>query len=694
MESDSAKTVGQSAAYLGDALIGGVTGAAQAGAYALERPFMSAEKAREHSRLPESWQHPIGSAFGVTETEGYKKNPPAQLMNFISENVERGAKWIAEKTGVPQQDVENMMGTLGLVVPGAAKATARGAVAAGKQAVENAGKVRTPGTGTPGAQKGIIKLGGGNWLKGEVEEAVEGLKTTHGELKEHDYTHPSDIARVGKKALVDQRTGEIFKLDYPHREEHNRAAAVNTWVDKVLVKYIKNQMGTAEDPIRKLAEEGIVHYPRVDETDGMAARRRRFQSGYPMEGLGQSEAARRWEDQSDVSITQINKTHLQEQAAGVGAERLPYDTAQRRIREAKSKLVQNPWLEKIPDNAKIYAPSTGHMENLGFDHIVDVIKEDLATGRLDQDKLGKYSIEAAVRRTHQYDEELKARQRQDSAARMARMPRAAEYEDGTTIFQLKNPGDFAAESDAMRNSVRGYEPPKGHSDWAPESKNSGRAGYGHGGWEAIKSGKAQAYSVRDKDGTSHATIEVNSRPEPWNTRNSIFYNNPELEPSWVEFSEEKSKEAKVRGEQRDPNYIREYPAWLRSNHPEVYKKHEEVFRDSPPSISQIKGQGNGNVSLDVQEHIQDFLNSREWGEVRDLNRVGLIDLKNQNQTLPTRGPIEQRDPVAVKKLKAQQMLLDNGFRFVTQRQWSQVAETGKLPANLPKRKVKAEGKKE
>ena len=67
-----------------------------------------------------------------------------------------------------------------------------------------------------------------------------------------------------------------------------RNDALNNWVDKNLTNYVKKEMGTPEDPVRKLAEEGILHSPmeagryRVPENIKQA----RFNAGFPTEGMG------------------------------------------------------------------------------------------------------------------------------------------------------------------------------------------------------------------------------------------------------------------------------------------------------------------------------------------------------------------------------------------------------------------------
>jgi hypothetical protein len=65
---------------------------------------------------------PFGRALGIAEDPAYKAEATRRLTNYIGENVGKGAAWIADKTGIPVGDVENMIGSLGLLpIPGAAK---------------------------------------------------------------------------------------------------------------------------------------------------------------------------------------------------------------------------------------------------------------------------------------------------------------------------------------------------------------------------------------------------------------------------------------------------------------------------------------------------------------------------------------------------------------------------------------------
>jgi hypothetical protein len=75
---------------------------------------------------------PFGKAFGVTEAPAYKSEASQRLMEFIGENVSKGADWIAQKTGLPVNDVQNMIGTATL-------ATGKGVEIAAKPIAKSVG---------------------------------------------------------------------------------------------------------------------------------------------------------------------------------------------------------------------------------------------------------------------------------------------------------------------------------------------------------------------------------------------------------------------------------------------------------------------------------------------------------------------------------------------------------------------------
>jgi hypothetical protein len=143
-KADAATQLGRTAASFIDTTLGGVApGIIEPVTYAGARFIgKTPEAAKEISTAAAApFESPIGRAFGVTETPEYKGEATRQLFDFIGENFQKGAAWIAEKTGAPVQDIENMMGT---VVAGAgvkaAPAVSRATVSAA-EAIE--GKLGT-----------------------------------------------------------------------------------------------------------------------------------------------------------------------------------------------------------------------------------------------------------------------------------------------------------------------------------------------------------------------------------------------------------------------------------------------------------------------------------------------------------------------------------------------------------------------
>ena len=58
----------------------------------------------------------FGKTFGITEDPAYKQEATRRIMGQIGEYIGESADAISQKTGIPKQDVENMLGTLGVAV--------------------------------------------------------------------------------------------------------------------------------------------------------------------------------------------------------------------------------------------------------------------------------------------------------------------------------------------------------------------------------------------------------------------------------------------------------------------------------------------------------------------------------------------------------------------------------------------------
>lgn len=132
--------LGRSAASLADVTIGGVLPAvAQQVGYPLARLGRSPEQAQAATaRVVGAVEQPFGKAFGVSETPEYQQEAGRQVLDFIGQNFQKGAKWIAGKTGLPQSDIENYLGTATVAAPAAARPVARAVRDVAAPAIERA----------------------------------------------------------------------------------------------------------------------------------------------------------------------------------------------------------------------------------------------------------------------------------------------------------------------------------------------------------------------------------------------------------------------------------------------------------------------------------------------------------------------------------------------------------------------------
>ncbi len=118
---------GRRAASLADVTLGGVIPAVvQQVGYPLARIGRTPEEAQAATQaMVRAVDQPFGRAFGVANTPEYQTEAGRQLIDFIGQNVQKGAKWISERTGVPVSDVENMIGSAAVAAPRVAAPVAR-----------------------------------------------------------------------------------------------------------------------------------------------------------------------------------------------------------------------------------------------------------------------------------------------------------------------------------------------------------------------------------------------------------------------------------------------------------------------------------------------------------------------------------------------------------------------------------------
>jgi hypothetical protein len=484
---------------------------------------------------------------------------------------------------------------------------------------------------TEGMTAGLaIKPVGGQWLSGNRGPKSVGEFRARDDainLSPESIQRKRDITDAHRRAYEAEPTETNRRLMETSRavlEGAERHAAVNNWIDSNLQNYLRKQMGTPDDPVLKLAEEGVLHMPHRDVPLMSDVSRAREIAGFPALGTATTDLGRMWENLTDAQIASINAGTLRDPKAmrEIFDQRMAMDQNLRGNRvpgqpetlEEKSRawdwgsapaIVQsirekNPWLEKLnPDEMVYRMRNRGDLgETLGVDHIIDVLREDMTTGRIRPEQLSKMSMEQAVRRTAAYDAERAAAMAKADEVAAVNLTPHRDYQNGFRMVQLDKPGQFAKESDRMGHSVRGYEPPINHPEWIESSGNRGSPYYNHGGWEAIKSGQAQVLSFRDSKNAPHATLEIEKPGLTYQEMKKII--------DGYDMDESAKMERLFQ-----LGYVDEAG---------------NVLPDQPNSITQIKGKVNQKVNEDYWPFLQRYVRESGADVERDLDKIGMFDI--------------------------------------------------------------------
>jgi hypothetical protein len=427
----------------------------------------------------------------------------------------------------------------------------------------------------------------------------------------------------------------------------------------------------------------------LDEDALNYLKERRAEQGFDPEGMAKSEPAKRWENLADEAIYIRNAEELQKQK---GAHEVFRDVEQRYLNKSseiqreyeralrdkveetgaqfsekdlqnivnntpindKAKFLgvdidfknlqdeffskrnqtssgllsieeENPWVEKLAPTEKLYS---GQIGGLSLDHVVDVIEQDVAAGRIRPEQLSKLSMDQAIKRTAEFNMEQAKKMRETAIKNMEGFPTYKEYGDeGYKWIELKQPEDLTElppthQLEPYESKVHGgtayrvvnketgmkgegFKTPeratqeflKEHSEerLAEALKYEGDTmGHCVGGYcPDVLEGRSRIYSLRDKRGEPHVTVEVQPKGIDYNVLQK-------------EVGDEKINEMLESGMS-----MQEIAA-------------QNMHLMPPPIIRQIKGKQNAAPKADYLPYVQDFVRSGEWSDVGDLKNTGLV----------------------------------------------------------------------
>jgi hypothetical protein len=479
----------------------------------------------------------------------------------------------------------------------------------------------------------VIKQEGGNWMKGTLDTDLKPLKrnTAAGndvsdilrQMKER-YT-PEELAGMqeGSRRNIVNQMADLEKME-----------ALNKWVDSNLKNYVKKQMATPSDPVRKLAEEGIVHMPtnEVGRNRWAGSSQRSIFKG---EQLGRSDAAKAWEDATDVAIRPVE------------------------IQDLPKEHFES-WMANAPPDTRVsYLSRDFDTQALGFDHIMDVLRQDLVSGRIRPEQLNKVSMEQAVRRTAEYDQDMAKKMRETALERQEGFPVHKEYPEGYKWIELTKPKHEVLEENLPAGyTLRKSDAPYEHQRWqvvdeqglpaaeyvqanfnysVPDPKlkalenffdkksnkqlkealdYEGKAmGHCVGSYcDEVSEGNKKIYTLRDAKGEPHVTVEVVPSDDA-----QAFY---EANKKWLDNPVYRRELDLMQDPDLDIPLSEQYVTAARKLLTEAGVKYNEPT-PLPPVIKQIKGKQNKAPKDEYLPYVQDFVRSGSWTDVRDLKNTGL-----------------------------------------------------------------------
>jgi hypothetical protein len=537
-------------------------------------------------------------------------------------------------------------GALNLIGPAAS--TAKLAVKGAKAAAPRAGALAqqfAARTQPMPLQMNIVKPKGGNWLANSVEDELRPLRMrTDGRdpqrhLQDAEVSYAQNVeAGIGDAAAFERQRARLAP-----------DIAINKWIDTKLSKYIKNEMGTPEDPVRALAEEGILHYqPRQmaeDSTFMDIVKEKRAFTGSPVEDAATTPLGKLWERYADYSI-------------------FPRPAGQR-LSENKSLTsnfsnVQpveeaNPWLLKVPPETQVYELSN-YSDFAGFPHLVDELKAAINPAsevpehlRFTADQLDKVTVPQAVKRVAEINawraKQAAEAEKQGLMANLQATPRLKD--ESMQLSFVEKPGATWVDvpETVTEDGLKLCTSLGKAGGWCTQSEMNAKS-YG--------SGSNRLTTLIDAEGRPHAQAKITTQIDDASKTELAgllgdeeaigdqFYRNiaTVLERRGFDDAQDIAESLAAGDERGLPQNVRDILADVEAEAEAMLPKKNLTL----PDIEELKPPGNSFTSersteylrrdpdykAKVTDSVLKFLNSGTWGKVKDLQHYEIADLKDSN----------------------------------------------------------------
>ena len=601
--------------------------------------------------------------------EAAARELPSAIKQNVTSNSDLASKYLKFKFGMMSPEEAMLVARM---LPDSLKAMAANAIQFAKEAPravaeatpESAGKFagqflgaeladptrigRVAGAVTKPVMSQVVKPKGGEFIqKGRysLEGTVNALKVKSPFTNEDPKKVLADFEKISAEQPV-KNDFEKIVVDDTIKTLKGRVA-LNDWIENKLARYVRNEMATPEDPIRKLAEEDILH---VDPRNLNFSREMYGKYLLPDQTLlAKSDTAKSWEGASDLTIGHETAGEFANKFKDDSIIYDPTKGGEYSVSFAYEQdfVKENPWIldvaKKDPERKIYFSQHKNISQDLGFDHLRDELKNSVRPDtdlpqqlRLTPEQLGRMSVPDAVRHVSKIN---RWREKQKAEANFALANNAAtvpykDYPDqkyGWFQLKAKSADDVSArEADEIGEDVVVRESQKALQEALQYEGDL--MGHCVGGYcDDVISGQSQIYSLRNKKtGEPHVTIEV--IPGSYSVSGEDF---ARLDP------------------QTKAQY-REYVRQWRMRNPQVEEltdadtiralKEAGVPPTKKPFIKQIKGKGNLKPKNEYIPFVQDFVRSKDWDDVKDFNNTDLFEiapdsdvanfLKSSNRSVP------------------------------------------------------------
>lgn len=417
--------------------------------------------------------------------------------------------------------------------------------------------------------------------------------------------------------------GRNYSPEYAVETELNRRfvgdlapeeQTLRSWFEKAAPRYIRNELGTPEDPMMRLAEQGNLHL--ADVTPSQWARRTRM-SLYN-EPIGYFTVP-------DTSV---------DPELGVNLNFGPDQ------KEVDQLLAAAPWLRKAPVTDELYGLTQGAGEQLGFGHILDELNNAMNPNSglppellLRPESLGRMSLAAAAERVGRINQ-FRVKQAEQAALSAIDNPATHLFKE----YPENNPMGLRWVELRAPEGTPPYQSPYGlsHDELAAALEEPAHPGesalrealkyegdtMGHcvGGYcPDVLQGRSRIFSLRDAKGEPHVTIET----RPGGERRALNeIPRDVLDELTADAMADTNAVTGPMGISMDD------PRWAKTYQTNLGLKQREWIASNPlpDEIVQIKGKQNRAPKDTYLPFVQDFVKSQNWANIGDMENTGLVRL--------------------------------------------------------------------